>query len=64
MWNPTTNRIVTTGDIIWLKRTYFEPEKSVGIKLDSNKMTVDAIKDTNALNNGKIESNDEDKPDQ
>ena len=24
MWNPGTNRVVTTSDVIWLKRMYYE----------------------------------------
>ena len=24
MWNPETNRVVTTRDVIWLKRMFFE----------------------------------------
>lgn len=26
MWNPKTNRVHFTRDVIWLKRMYFKPE--------------------------------------
>ena len=26
MWNPNTNRVLISRDIIWLKRMYFEPK--------------------------------------
>ena len=26
MWNPSTNRVLISRDIIWLKRMYFEPK--------------------------------------
>ena len=34
MWNPATNGIVTTRDVAWLKRMFFEPEPSIGFELD------------------------------
>ena len=26
MWDPNTNRVLISRDIIWLKRMYFEPK--------------------------------------
>ena len=27
MWNPNTNRVLVSRDVIWLKRMYFEPKE-------------------------------------
>ena len=51
MWNPTTNRIVTTRDVIWLKQMFFESDNLSGFELDPSQMTKDAKEDTNILSN-------------
>jgi hypothetical protein len=33
MWNPTTNRIHTTRDVIWLRRMFYEVPQHVGPKI-------------------------------
>ena len=34
MWNPQTNRVVVTRDVIWLKRMFYVQENDDGMKLD------------------------------
>ena len=56
MWNPSTNRVVMTRDVIWLKRMYFESEDTSNrFELDPGQMTSDAKEDNDIL----TEANDE-----
>ena len=55
MWNRDTNGIVTTCDVIWLKRLFFEPEPSIGVELDARMLTTDATNDTQVI----TQSNDD-----
>lgn len=48
MWNPKTNGIVTTRDVIWLKRMYFEKPAQVEV-ID---VTGEAIIDDDESNDG------------
>ena len=49
MWNPTTNQVVTTRVVIWLKRMFFESDNSSGFELDPSQTTEDAKEDTDIL---------------
>ena len=41
MWNPSTNRVVVTRDIIWLKRMYYAP--STHFKVEEEGITEDIV---------------------
>ena len=56
MWNPKTNGVVTTRDVIWLKRLYFEkPSSSQDLQVTS---TVEHFEE-NAKENEEIEEKGE-----
>ena len=66
MWNPSTNQVVVTCDVIWLKRMYYKKENETIMELDPFSMTADAKDDTpgnNDMNNDdngdKFGSNDD-----
>ena len=44
MWNPLTNRVVITQDIIWMQRMFYEVEKSIEL-VDNILTTDDAVED-------------------
>ena len=56
MWNPQTNQVVTTRDVIWMNRMFFEPDSSVDefvldpiVMSDDVKDDIDVLSDTNDI---------------
>ena len=63
MWNPSTNRVVVTRDIIWLKRMFYEPENMIVMELDPVSMADNAMDEhsiTNDASNNDNYTNDDD----
>ena len=53
MWNPETNRVVTTRDVIWLKRMYFDPSRVSNVETFSEPLgsnDVEAVDDVESAN--------------
>ena len=53
MWDPSTNGVVTTRDVIWMKRIYYTRRADAVFNVDSTPLDADA-KDVEDI----IESND------
>ena len=63
MWNPSTNRVMVTRDVIWLKRMFYEPENTIVMELDPVGMAEDATDEhsiTNDTSNNDNYANDDD----
>ena len=48
MWNPVTNGVVTTRDVIWLDRMYFDFEKSSEDEMEAESLVhlTEAVDET------------------
>ena len=52
MWNPETNRVVTTRDVIWLKRMFYErsaTDETLDLEPDALEPTADDAIDDKAV---------------
>ena len=54
MWDPSTNDVVTTRDVIWMKRMYYTRPTDAVFDVDSTPLDADAkdVEDVIETNDG------------
>ena len=57
MWNPSTNRVMVTRDILWLKQMLYEPENMIVMELDPVGMANDATDEHSITNDASNDDN-------